>query len=357
MTARPPGNNASDAPPAPGPYDGRDEGEDDLWFLPGPAEEEADPSAPFAHQPSEAALVADWAAAEAGLAAMLARVAGRLGALDDRLSRGPAGWRHRLALIEVAELGWLVGDRVTSDRLALWVALRLSGVQDDSVALARMGWAMRRLTQGPMPEAGLMEFLGRHDHGHDRPEGSEPLADRVESWLAVMRAARGLHPLTRACLGFHLWPMAALGPEGDRLEAAVTAARIAAEDCRGGAFFVPLASGGSAGLRDGGLPPARLARWLDGIEVAVFSSMRHLDRLESWVIHAGEVTAGLSGRTPRHLIDALVAWPMVSAPMAERLTGSSRAAVQRNLLWFQDHGLIREITGQGRFRFWRAALT
>lgn len=43
----------------------------------------------------------------------LARVAGRLGALDDRLRRGPSGWRHRLALIEAAELSWFVGDRVS----------------------------------------------------------------------------------------------------------------------------------------------------------------------------------------------------------------------------------------------------
>ena len=47
---------------------------------------------------------------------------------------------------------------------------------------------------------------------------------------------------------------------------------------------------------------------------------------------------------------------MLSAPMAEHLTGSSRAAIQRNLNWMQDHGLIDEITGHGRFRFWRAKL-
>lgn len=39
-------------------------------------------------------------------------VAGRLGALDDRLRRGPEGWRQRLALIEAADLSWFVGDRI-----------------------------------------------------------------------------------------------------------------------------------------------------------------------------------------------------------------------------------------------------
>jgi hypothetical protein len=42
--------------------------------------------------------------------------------------------------------------------------------------------------------------------------------------------------------------------------------------------------------------------------------------------------------------------------MAEALTGASRAAVQRNLKWKEDRGLIREVTGQGRFRMWRACL-
>ena len=118
--------------------------EDDLWFLPGPIEDEPDdlPPGPRA-EPRETAIVDDWRKAEADNAARLARVAGRLGGLDERLRRGPEGWRHRLALIEAADLSWFAGDRIGPDRLALWIALRLSGVQDDSVALARVGWAVR----------------------------------------------------------------------------------------------------------------------------------------------------------------------------------------------------------------------
>jgi len=51
----------------------------------------------------------------------------------------------------------------------------------------------------------------------------------------------------------------------------------------------------------------------------------------------------------------LTEWPLVSAPMAEALTGASRAAVQRNLAWMEARHLIREVTGQGRFRMWRVA--
>jgi len=90
--------------------------EEDLWFLPGPMDEEPDylPLGPRA-EPPETAVVDDWRKAEAASAARLARVAGRIGALDDRLKRGSEGWRHRLALIEAADLSWFVGDRIGSD--------------------------------------------------------------------------------------------------------------------------------------------------------------------------------------------------------------------------------------------------
>ena len=103
--------------------------EDDLWFLPGPMDEEPDylPPGPRAEL-RETAVLDDWRKAEAGNAARLARVAGRIGALDDRLRRGPKGWRHRLALMEAADLSWFVGDRIGPDRLALWKSMRLSGV-------------------------------------------------------------------------------------------------------------------------------------------------------------------------------------------------------------------------------------
>ncbi len=329
--------------------------EGDLWFLPGPMAEESDdlPPGPRA-EPRETAVLDDWRNAEAGHAARLARVAGRLGALDDRLKRGPEGWRHRLALIEAADLSWFVGDRIGPDRLALWISMRLAGVQDDTAALARVGWAVRRLTGGPGPEAGLAAFLDRHDPGNVT-EGPERFADRAKAWHDMMTAASGLHPITRACMGFHLWGLAGLGQHGDLMEAAVTAGRIAAGDGRG-AIFAPLAMGGAGGLRAGGGPAGRLARWLDGMDSATLGAMRQLDAIAAWSARAEKVMAPLSGRTPPALRAALSDWPLVSAPMAETLTGASRAAVQRNLGWMEAQGLIHEITGQGRFRVWRAAI-
>lgn len=346
---------------------------DDLWFLPGPME--PGPSLSGAKPASsETTSPAEWIAAEAGLAARLAHVAGRLGALDDRLRRGPDGWRHRLALIEAAELGWRSGNRIAADRLALWISLRLAGVQEDPAALARMGWAVRRLTGGPGPEAGLLPFLDRKppqdeaatpagglsDRLADRVAGGpgDSLASRAAGWLDLMAAARGLHPVSRACMGYHFWGLAGLAGAGDGIEAAVTAARIAAGGSGlgpVGAVFAPRAMGGPDGLRGGGAPPVRLARWLDETERATRTAMRHLDDIEVWAARAETAMRPLSGRTPPALRAVLTEWSLVSAPMAERLTGASRAAVQRNLAWMERQGLIREVTGQGRFRMWRAA--
>lgn len=329
--------------------------EGDLWFLAGPEEDEpGDPLAPATAQPLESPILADWARAEAGCAARLARVAWRLGALDERLRRGPEGWLHRLALIEAADLSWFAGDRVGPDRLALWMSLRLSGAGDDSAALARVGWAARRLTGGPGPQADLAAFLDRRD-----PEAvaadTEPFADRAGAWLNLMAAAQGLHPVTRACMGFHLWSLAGMSQQGDRMEAAVTAARIAAAEAKG-LIFAPLAMGGTSALRAGGKPDERLLRWLDGMETACQTAMRQLDDVEGWSARAAAAMAGLSGRTPPALRKALADWPLISAPMAEALSGASRAAVQRNLAWMEKRGLIREVTGQGRFRMWRIAI-
>ena len=163
--------------------------EGDLWFLPGPLDEGPDdlPPGPRA-DPREAAVLEGWRKAEAGLAAGLARAAFRLGALDDRLRRGPHGWRHRLALIEAADLSWFAGGRIGPDRLALWIAMRLSGVQEDTAALARVGWAVRRLSGGAGPEGDLSAFLDRRDP-KDLGREAEPFVDRAGGWLDLMAQA------------------------------------------------------------------------------------------------------------------------------------------------------------------------
>lgn len=361
------------------------EGKDDadLWFLPGPMEDEPDylPPGPTS-EAKESEIVDAWRAAEAGQAAQLARVAARLGILDERLRRGPAGWRHRLALIEAADLSWLTQDRIGLDRLSLYMALRVSTVTDDAQALYRIGWTVRRLTGGPAPLArrsgvgDLETFLDRRDRpgqGERFDDVQAPsrvveiaereaFADRAAGWLAMMDQAEDLHPVSRVCMGFHLWHVAELSPVDDPLEAAVTAARVAIADLAPsgsapGAIFAPIAMGGGSGFRAIGDPPARLARWLSAMESATFAALRRLEKIEAWAAAAERTMAPLSGKTPPMLRHLFTSWPLVSVQMAEKLTGAHRATVQRNIDWMEERGLIREVTGQGRYRMWRIVET
>lgn len=376
------------------------------WAQPGPR---ADPR-------PEAAM-GDWSAAEARCAAALARAALAVGALDDRVRRtgdhgagtgaqtdarggaqtrpnaagahgrdGPgtptaapdathhgAGLRRRLLCAEIADLAWHLGDRVTVDRLALYLVLRLPGMgahaAAEAQALARAAWAWRRLDHGaapPLDDApALAAWLGRTpapmgDNADPalvgRPMGTEFEA-LAQDWARDVAAQVGRHPFVQAAAAWQGWRARGLSGDTAEIEGAVLSARIAAQALRpGGLGFVPLGLGGGAALRAGGDTDARLAAWLAGIEAAALRGLMDCDRLAAWTAQARAQTAPLSGRTPGRLIDALAAWPIVSAPMLAAQTGASRAAVQRNMIRFEDLGLVRELTGQTRFRFWRAAL-
>ena len=339
-----------------GPYDAEPLSEEDLWFLPPedyPAGEAAsDLPLPRAdHRPL--VDVAAWAEAERGLAGQMADLGILQGRLAERLQAGSQGWRHRLALREAADLSWLAGDRVPMERLALWLTLRVGGVGDDAQALARAGWAARRLVQAPNPRDDLAGFLGR-----TAPEAGEGLDGQIADWAEVMGQGAALHPVTQAALSFHIWPVvgfAAGHPSLPMIEAAVVAARHAAGDIAG-LGFLPLSLGGAGGLRGRGSAAARLTDWVSGADQATRAALRQLDALRNWERQAGEAIVGLSGRTPPALVDLLGQWPLISAPMAEAETGASRTAVQRNLNRLTEAGLIREVTGQGRYRFWAAAL-
>jgi hypothetical protein len=340
-------------------YDPDPVAEDHLWFLPAAASEPAGSAGPL-HRST--GIAAAWHEAQAALALPLARAAGLFGALDERLSRRVGGARHRLAVLEAAEISWLAGERISADRLALWIGLRAGAAGDDAPALARAAWAARRLAGGPGPAGGpvaLAAFLDRQEVQHRGEHAPrDDLGGRLEDWSAAIAGGEGLHPFVRSAFGLWAWRMAGLsgaGPAGD-LDAMVVASRLAAEAGRGGAPFLPLALAGPQAARPAGSVPERLARWLDAAERSVLAALLHLDRLEAWQARALAATAHLSGRTPPLLIDVLADWPLVSAPLAEEKTGASRAAVQRNLDLLAAQGLLREATGQGRYRMWAARL-
>ena len=349
---------------------GRDEGpalpldwtqtpEEDLWFLPGPDAEEDDPppgAPPLPHAPHARLLdPADWRRAQNALSDDLARLTQVFGELDARLRGGHDGLRQRLAQREAADLSWWSGDRLSLDRLGLWSVLRIGSTEDTEQALARAGWVVRRLNGGPAPAEGMTAFLERPDDGAGEGETDlGPDSGALTDLTALLTECCELHPVTQSAILFQAWRL--LGAPASRdMEAAVLAARHAASMSRRpgqGAMFLPLIMSGAGALRGQGDPEEKLKAWISGAERATLAALLHLDSVTDWKQKARRAVADLSGRTPARLIDVLATWPLVSAPLAEAETGASRAAVQRNLERLAARGLIREMTGQGRYRIW-----
>lgn len=67
----------------------------------------------------------------------------------------------------------------------------------------RMG-RVGRPSSGPGHEQDLAAFLERRDP-ETMVDNAEPLADGADGWLDVMAYDEGFHPITRACMGYHLW--------------------------------------------------------------------------------------------------------------------------------------------------------
>lgn len=326
------------------PFDPVDQ--NDLWFLPAPDDPDVSDLAPLPRADGRQLFdPAEWARAQADLVGELATLCLNFGAFEERLAGMPPGTRQRLAIREAAEVSWWAGHRIGAERLTLWVGSRTGG-GEDNLALLQAGWAVRRLMAGQGPAKGGWADGIAGVLGHAPTDATAELAE-------VMDSVHYLHPVTQSAMLFHAWRIAGPGAARDT-EAAVMAA------CHGGTMgrrpgqFLPLALAGLTALRAAGSAHARLSAWISGADAALLSALMQLDRLTAWHGAARTAIADLSGRTPHLLIDLLAEWPMVSAPMAESRCAASRAAVQRNLQTLTERGLIREVTGQGRYRLWTA---
>jgi len=359
-------------------YDGADQAEDELWFLPGEPEDRAPTDLPWPMANRAAIFEARaWQQAEDRQGRGLATAASAFARLDERLhsfdirrvgatssvaSHGAAGpgmtdgLRERLALLEVADLLWAQGDRIPLERIALYRQARESTLAN-AQALSSADWALRRMSGAQRPENGLHAFLGRIKVEED---GLAEIATRAvgagfegaeAAWLGVLKQLQGAHPITQAAAAFNAWRVFGLSAPGDVLEAAVAAGKLGAEGGKA-LGFLPIAMGDRYALGQGGAPRERLSAWYKGVENACLRGLMVLDQLEAWRVRAVRETTEFSGKTPPMLIEIFLRSPIVSAEMAATMAGVSKAAVQRNLGNFTYRGLIREITGQGRYRFW-----
>jgi hypothetical protein len=314
---------------------------------------------------------AAWRAAEAGLARPLADAAAAFARLDERLRAwAPAHARagvRRLALGQAAALMWAEGADVTLEHLALDDAGAAGRLGQEDHAMARAAWAARRLASARWSlasPAAVARFGERRPGGEDAPpplpgwgafaraRGAAWIA-AAEDWAQAVRALRDAHPLTQAAFAGTAWRRAGLSAAGAALGPGVVAMKIAARAGRGGAPFAPLARR----RRPGGAHAAdRLAGFCADAAEGAAEALALLERMQDWRARAAAAVADLSGRTPGLLVAALAASVALSAPRAARAAGVSASAAQRNLALLTDRGVAREITGQGRFRLWTAAL-
>lgn len=287
----------------------------------------------------------------------------------ERLRHFPAQVRERFALSTVSAVLRSEGVWLGPERIALYQELRLS-TDDTARDLSRASWAMRRLmarpVQGGGPTDGVHHFLGRAHQVEAQPLPGEGRATGAEldvigqEWAASVSAIGQAHPLTRAAYAFAQWRAHDVTPWDELLEPTVASVILARDGLGEAATFLPLSESHrfdrhSLTEKAGGAE-ARLGVFYTAIRQGALNANMELERLADWRARAGEATAHLSGRTPAALIETLMKFPIVSGELVAQDTGCSRPSARRNLNLFADIGLIREVTGQDRYRFWAALL-
>lgn len=316
------------------------------------------------------AAAGSWREAAVCLALPLAEAAAAQARVDERVRAWPpeqarAGVQ-RLALAQAAALLWAEGAPVTAEHLALDGALRAGRTGQADHEIARAVWAARRLAAqrwSLASPAAVMRFEGRVP-----VSAAEPASDAwgafarargvgwdaaVQDWAAAVRALRDTHPLAQAAFAETAWRQSGLSEAGAVVEPSVVAMKIAARGARGGVPFVPLARRRTPAQGD---PAARLRGFYADVARGCEDALVTLSRLQDWRSRAEAGVADLSGRTPGRLVALLAGRIAVSAQDAAQAGDVSVSAAQRNLVLLSERGLAREITGQGRYRLWTAAL-
>jgi hypothetical protein len=352
------------------PYDPVPGEEDDLWFLPGPIEDAEDGGLPWPVAAREGSL--DPVAWQAGERAQLQGLVAAVQAaarFSERLAHAPDGVSERFAVGSVSAVLRDEGEWLAPEQIALYRVLRV--VSDDTAQpLARASWAVRRLlsgaTEGHDLPGDLAQFLGRAPVPDPQriTTGERPVVTELDALSERLRAADGAltacHPFTRAAHGFAMWRRDGITDWDELLEPTIAAMIRAGAGLTG---FVPMVSGhrldrhairGGAGGASG--IEARLATFYAAIEAGSLHGLLELERLSAWRARADQAINDLSGRTPPLILHALMQHMAVSAELVAALTKCSKVSARRNLVLLEDRGLVREITGHSRYRFWSAAV-
>ncbi|MEM9761071.1 MAG: helix-turn-helix domain-containing protein [Pseudomonadota bacterium] len=352
-------------------YD-RDEADSDFvhWFEPPPIEPLIDLDARPALAVSESD---DWHRAERTLSSSFAAAVDAVARLDERLLSQPRERREgslsHLALLEITDLVWAEGHRIRPERLALVDLERLGRTSEDAAVLGSATSALRRALAAPRTLSDAEAVATALGHRAIPEPGAigaydpiwgllpEMARDRAEAWLSAVDSLDA-HPIVRAGFGFRLWLRGAM-PK--LLEPATLAGHLALAPARVeasvGLTFLPVALGRPpTTLLYGGSAETCLGAWLDAVAGAAAAGRTRLGALADWRERAAKAIQGMQGRGAPSLADLFLARPVLSAPVVAAELGLTGTRSRDLLSAFERRGLVREMTGQGRFRYWQPQL-
>ena len=338
-------------------YDGDDDSEDDLWFLP-PDEEDEPPVADFIFHHK------DWASAEGYIANdgkihiphELADAVYQFGVLNERVNRLPF-LKDFIVRKETHDLLWHTGTRIGEDRLNRVIALSASMVADDTLEVSKAVWAARTYSSTLMPlRDDIRDILGRQRAEKSsslvhRPLGSD-FDDLFEEWEEYIAGGNTLHPFTRAALAYFSWQAIEVSGS-DELDAAIVSQKLAVlpkEIFKSTLGFLPLSMGGRDALKRGGSIEERLSRWYRSAAMACSRALLETNRVLDFQKKA---SSHHKSKSFDAVLDVLVRNPIVSVDMVTNDGKTTKSTAHRYLVELENAGLLKEITHQKRFKFWK----
>jgi len=164
----------------------------------------------------------------------------------------------------------------------------------------------------------------------------------------------GVPHVVLSAAAFHGWRSGHISAPGEVIDAAVLASALGGRPS-GTAAYLPVLLGQRQHLLARGTAADRLAGWLTACKDGCNRALMELAKVEKWRGRALDNISDLSGKTPPLIVEVMSSSWLASADMLSHKTGASKAAIRRNMAAFETRGLVREITGQGRYRFWRIA--
>lgn len=358
----------------------------DLWFDPGSDVGSADVCAAEGREAASLdadlrRLLDDLSRAQEMHVVALTEAAQLIGRLDARLAYAPRGetqtlrWRRRLAAIDLEALAWLIEPSIRREQIVLHTRFAKGGAKTEDLARAfeTLRWAHGRLLgRGALPETpeDYLRFLGwsgksgtplGDDDGTFLREMEERLwksfiirPELLEQLDAFQRATKDLPPLVAACGVLVAWRALGFDDVSVAPTAYVLASRTAGRGCNGGLLSVPLLGPTRVDGFGSASPTRCLGPFLEAAQNALYRALREIDRLQVWEeVALARLRKGRGGATGR-LIALLAEEPLVSTDMAVRAIAATPQGVLHAMRRLEEDGLVREVTGYKRFRFWTA---